>query len=80
MKDIMYTAVPTFAGTGGYGTAAAVGATVAAGDLAMYGLAKLMIRPRMRPRVMRMLQQSGGRITPEIYGLLGAAAAEEGRE
>jgi hypothetical protein len=80
LKDVFYTATPVLAGTRGLGTAAAVGATVAAGDLAMYGLAKLMISPRMRPMVMRMLQQSGGRITPQIYGLLGAAAAEEGRE
>src|SRR4029434_5280513 len=80
IKDIMYTAVPTFAGTRGLGTAAAVGATVAAGDLAMYGLARLMISPQMRPMVLRMLQQSGGKITPQIYGLLGAAAVGEGRQ
>jgi hypothetical protein len=55
--------------------AAMAGGAVLTAETLSYVLAKAMISPRVRPMVLAAMR-AGGEISPELYGILGALAAE----
>lgn len=59
-------------------TALAVTGGVVAADTLSYGLAKALLSPAIRPVVLRSLTASG-QVPKELYGVLGALAAEKGQ-